>query len=68
MTGKEYVVNEKVFKAIINLNELAKKLRKERIKKGAINFEKQEQKFLLDPKKNPIAIVFKEIKRFSQTN
>ena len=62
MTGKEYVVNEKVFKAIINLNDLAKKLRKERIKKGAINFEKQEQKFLLDPKKNPIAIVFKKSK------
>jgi len=62
LIGKEYVVNEKAYQAIINLNELSKKLRKERIKKGSINFDKQELKFLLDPKNKPINIVFKESK------
>jgi ribonuclease R/exosome complex exonuclease DIS3/RRP44 len=62
LIGKEYVVNEKAYQAIITLNELSKKLRKERIKKGSINFDKQELKFLLDPKNKPISIVFKESK------
>ena len=62
LTGKEYVVNEKAYQAIITLNELSKKLRKERTKNGSINFDKQELKFLLDPKNKPISIVFKESK------
>ena len=62
LIGKEYEVSEKVYRSIIILNKLAKKLRKKRIKKGAINFEKQEQKFILDKNNKPINVFFKESK------
>ena len=62
LTGKEYEVNEKVYEAIISLNKFAKKLRKKRIKKGAINFDKQELKFILDKSNKPINVFFKESK------
>jgi ribonuclease R len=39
------------------LNELALKLRKERFKKGAVNFETVEVKFKLDEKGKPLAVV-----------
>ena len=43
------------------LNELAKKLRAERLKSGSIPFETVEVKFKLDEKGAPIAIVLKEM-------
>jgi ribonuclease R len=39
------------------LNDLAKKLRKERFKKGAVNFETTEVKFKLDEKGKPLAVI-----------
>lgn len=39
------------------LNDLAKKLRKERFSKGAINFETTEVKFKLDEKGRPLAVI-----------
>lgn len=39
------------------LNDLAKKLRKERFKKGAVNFETTEVKFKLDEKGKPLGII-----------
>ncbi len=39
------------------LNDLAKKLRKERFDKGAVNFETTEVKFKLDEKGKPLAVV-----------
>lgn len=39
------------------LNDIAKKLRKERFSKGAVNFETTEVKFKLDPKGKPLAVV-----------
>lgn len=39
------------------LNDIAKKLRKERFAKGAVNFETTEVKFKLDPKGKPLAVV-----------
>lgn len=39
------------------LNDLAKKLRKERFAKGAVNFETTEVKFKLDEKGRPLAVV-----------
>lgn len=39
------------------LNDLAKKLRKERFSKGAVNFETTEVKFKLDEKGRPLAVV-----------
>ena len=39
------------------LNDIAKKLRKERFKKGAVNFETTEVKFKLDAKGKPLAVI-----------
>lgn len=39
------------------LNDLAKKLRKERFSKGAVNFETTEVKFQLDEKGRPLAVI-----------
>jgi len=39
------------------LNNLAKKLRRERFKKGAVNFETTEVKFKLDEKGKPLAVI-----------
>ncbi|EON77042.1 3'-to-5' exoribonuclease RNase R [Lunatimonas lonarensis] len=44
------------------LNGLAKKLRAERFKKGAINFETVEVKFKLDDKGKPLGLIIKERK------
>lgn len=44
------------------LDELAKKMRAERFKKGAITFEKKEVKFKLDQKGKPLSVFFKEAK------
>ena len=51
---------------ILLLNELAQKLRKNRFKKGAINFSSQEVRFKLDEKGKPIGIVVKESKESHQ--
>ncbi|HMO32170.1 MAG TPA: ribonuclease R [Lacibacter sp.] len=48
------------------LNELAQKLRKERFRKGAINFSSQEVRFVLDENKKPIGITVKESKEAHQ--
>ena len=47
---------------ILVMQELAKKLRAERFKKGAIAFEKAEVKFILDPKGKPTGVYLKENK------
>ena len=39
------------------LNDLAHKLRKERFKQGAVNFETTEVKFKLDEKGKPLAVI-----------
>jgi ribonuclease R len=44
---------------LIILNNLAKKLRKERFAKGAVNFETTEVKFKLDPKGKPLEVIQK---------
>lgn len=44
------------------LNRIAKKLRKNKFKKGAINFETDEVKFKLDDKGHPIDVYIKERK------
>lgn len=50
------------FKELTLLNDLAKKLRKERFKNGAINFETVEVKFKLDEKGTPLGLIIKERK------
>jgi len=48
------------------LNALAQKFRKQRFKKGAINFSSQEVRFKLDEKGKPIGIIVKESKEAHQ--
>ncbi len=50
------------YNELFNLNTLAKKLRKARFKKGAINFETEEVKFKLDETGKPIGLYIKQRK------
>lgn len=47
---------ENIQKAVLKLNELAQKIRKQRMQKGAISFDKTEIKFKLDAENNPLEI------------
>lgn len=51
---------------VLILNELAQKFRKQRFKKGAINFSSQEVRFKLDEKGKPVGIMIKESKEAHQ--
>lgn len=51
---------------ILLLNKLAQHFRKQRFKKGAINFSSQEVRFKLDEKGRPIGIIVKESKEAHQ--
>lgn len=51
---------------ILLLNELAQRFRKERFKRGAINFSSQEVRFRLDEQGRPLGIVVKESKESHQ--
>lgn len=51
---------------ILFLHKIAQKFRKQRFKKGAINFSSQEVRFKLDEKANPVGIVIKESKEANQ--
>ena len=51
------------FSSEINiLNTIAKKLRKQRFEKGAINFESKDVRFVLDENSKPVSIYLKESK------
>jgi len=49
-------------KELLDLNRVAKKLRKDRFKKGSIDFNTEEVKFKLDEKGKPIGLYVKERK------
>ncbi|HWB26478.1 MAG TPA: ribonuclease R [Chitinophagaceae bacterium] len=51
---------------ILLLNDIAQKMRRQRMAKGAINFSSQEVRFKLDEKGKPIGIVIKESKEAHQ--
>ncbi|MFM7838238.1 MAG: ribonuclease R family protein, partial [Chitinophagaceae bacterium] len=51
---------------ILVLNELAQQFRRERMRKGAINFSSQEVRFKLDEQRRPIGIIVKESKEAHQ--
>ena len=53
-------------KEIETLNDIAQRLRKQRFKKGAINFSSTEVRFKLDEKGKPIGIMIKESKEAHQ--
>ena len=62
LTSTEYTVNDDVFQAIQHLQNIASTRRKNRLKNGAINFNKQEVRFDLDDQNNPKAVLVKESK------
>lgn len=51
---------------ILVLNDLAQRMRKQRFKKGAINFSSTEVRFKLDEKGKPVGIIVKESKEAHQ--
>ncbi|MDR2885696.1 MAG: ribonuclease R [Rikenellaceae bacterium] len=53
-------------KEVLALHGLAQQLRKERFKNGSITFEREEAKFKLDEKGNPLGVYFKEQKESNQ--
>ena len=62
ITGAAYKVDERIVEATLKLDELAKIMRKKRMKEGAISFDRVEVKFHLDEKANPTGVYFKEAK------
>ncbi|MDP3313882.1 ribonuclease R [Lutibacter sp.] len=62
ITNEAYIVQPEIVSAILKLNELAKILRKKRLKDGAITFDRVEVKFILDEESEPTGVYFKESK------
>ena len=60
LTSNKYKIPKAVLNALIKLNNVANKLRKERMKEGAISFDRVEVKFKLDKKNNPENVYFKK--------
>lgn len=59
LTGKAYEVKKEIVDATLKLDELAKKLRRERMANGAISFDKVEVKFNLNDQGEPEGVYFK---------
>ncbi|MCH4822474.1 ribonuclease R [Gramella lutea] len=57
-----YSVRGALVEAVITLNRLAKKMRAERMRDGAISFDKVEVKFHLNEENNPTGVFFKTAK------
>jgi len=62
LTGKEYTVSDDLVEATLELDRLAKIMRRQRMKDGAISFDKVEVKFDLDQDANPTGVFFKTSK------
>lgn len=62
LTGKAYKTDQAIADATLKLDELAKIMRKKRMKEGAISFDKVEVKFNLDETNNPVGVFFKTSK------
>ena len=62
LTGKPYTVPDDVLFAVLNLDEIAKKLRSKRMKAGALSFDRVEVNFILDDNDTPESVYFKTSK------
>ncbi|HEY0045251.1 MAG TPA: ribonuclease R [Flavobacterium sp.] len=62
ITGKSYEVPAEIVEATLKLDELAKIFRRNRMKNGAISFDKVEVKFHLNENDEPTGVYFKESK------
>ena len=55
----DFDISSKLCQAILNLDKIAKKMRKVRLQKGSISFDKHEVRFKLDENNKPVDIIFK---------
>ncbi|GAB1308257.1 ribonuclease R [Urechidicola sp. KH5] len=62
LSGKSYKVDDAIVSAIHKLDALAKIMRSQRLKRGALTFDKVEVRFHLDELANPTGVFFKESK------
>ena len=62
LSEKKYTVKPPIAEAILKLDQLAKILRRDRMERGAISFDKVEVKFNLDKDNNPTGVYIKESK------
>jgi ribonuclease R len=62
LNGKEYIVPKPIIEATLQMDELAKILRRKRMAAGAISFDKVEVKFNLNEDAEPIGVYFKQSK------
>ena len=59
LTGEAYETTQELGTAILKMDELAKVLRKRRMKAGALSFDRTEVRFNLDEDANPIGVYTK---------
>ena len=62
LTNKSYTASDGVVQAVLQLDETAKILRKNRMQSGAISFDKEEVKFKLDEQSKPTEVYVKTSK------
>lgn len=62
LTGEEYKTDQAIADAVLKMDELAKIMRGQRMRSGAISFDKVEVKFDLDKDSNPVGVFFKTSK------
>ncbi|MDI1254717.1 MAG: ribonuclease R [Flavobacterium sp.] len=62
LTGASYVVSDEIVDATLKLDQLAKVFRSNRMKHGAISFDKVEVKFNLNEDSEPVGVYFKQSK------
>jgi ribonuclease R/exosome complex exonuclease DIS3/RRP44 len=62
LTGKEYNTDQAIADAVLKMDALAKIMRGQRMRSGAISFDKVEVKFDLDEASNPVGVFFKTSK------
>lgn len=62
LTGNEYTADMNIVNATLELDRIAKIMRRQRMKDGAISFDKVEVKFNLDEDNDPVGVYFKSSK------
>ena len=62
LTGAVYKTDQAIADAVLKMDELAKIMRAQRMRSGAISFDKVEVKFDLDEESNPVGVFFKTSK------
>ncbi len=62
LTNTEYRVDDAIVTAVLKLDNLAKRMRKDRMRQGAISFDRVEVKFDLNQNNEPVGVYFKESK------